>query len=54
MYIVSMTGQILEAFNKWDVRSVARAERWIADHNMIIYKCETTIMGDYVITVRSK
>lgn len=54
MYIVSMGGQILAEFDRWDIRSVARAEAWVRDHGMIIFKCETLITGAFVMTVRSR
>ena len=53
MYIVSMTGEVLAEFNKWDVRTVGMAERWITDNGYVIFKCEMTILGTYVVTVRS-
>ena len=53
MYIVSMAGEILATFDKWDVRSVVKAEQWITDHGYFIWKCETTILGTYVVTVKS-
>ena len=52
MYIVSMSGCILVSFDKWDVRSVSRAERWIKEKGYVIWKCELTVTGDYVITVK--
>lgn len=52
MYIVNMVGQLLVSFNKWDVRSVPAAERWIKEHGYVIWKCEV-IHGEYVVTVRS-
>ena len=52
MYIVSMAGDVLAEFDRWDVRSVAKAEAWIKDHGFFIWKCELTIMGAYVVTVR--
>lgn len=52
MYIVSMSGQILAEFDRWDIRSVARAEAWIRDHNAVLFKCETLITGAFVMTVR--
>ena len=52
MYIVSMAGAVLASFDKWDVRSVAKAERWIADNHYVIWKCETTIMGTVLVTVK--
>lgn len=54
MYIVNMRGEVLVEFDRWDVRSVARAERWIADHGFVIWKCELTVLGAYVVTVRSR
>ena len=53
MYIVSMSGEVLLELDRWDVRSVARAEAWIKDHGYFIWKMELTIMGTYVVTVRS-
>ena len=52
MYIVSMAGEVLMVFDKWDIRSVAKAEQWIKEHGFIIWKCETTIFGTYVVTVK--
>lgn len=54
MYIISMAGEVLAEFDRWDVRSVARAENWIKDHGFIIWKCELTVLGAYVVTVRSR
>ena len=53
MYIVNMAGVVLAEFDRWDVRSVARAEAWIKEHGFYIWKCELTILGAYVVTVRS-
>lgn len=52
MYIVSMAGVVLASFDKWDVRSVALAERWISDNHYVIWKCETTILGTVLVTVK--
>ena len=52
MYIVSMAGVVLASFDKWDVRSVAKAERWISDNHYVIWKYETTILGTVLVTVR--
>ena len=54
MYILSMGGRVLATFDKWDVSSVAKAERWITDHGYVIWKCEISIMGTYLVTVRSR
>lgn len=54
MYILSMGGRVLATFDKWDVSSVAKAEKWIADHGFVIWKCEISIMGTYLVTVRSR
>lgn len=53
MYIVSMAGIVLASFDKWDVRSVAKAERWISEHGFVIWKCEVSVMGTYIVTVKS-
>lgn len=52
MYIVSMSGRILAEFDRWDIRSVAKAESWVRDHGTSIYKCETLITGAFVMTVQ--
>ena len=52
MYIVNMAGVVLAEFDRWDVRSVARAEKWIAEHGYVIWKCELTVLGAYVVTVK--
>ena len=52
MYIVSMAGVVLASFDKWDVRSVAKAERWISHNHYVIWKYETTILGTVLVTVR--
>lgn len=52
MYIYDMFGLLLAKFDENDIRSVARAEAWLKDHNKVIYKCETTILGIWVIIVR--
>lgn len=52
MYIVSMAGIVLASFDKWDVRSVARAERWMKENGYVIWKCETTILGTVLVTVK--
>ena len=51
MYIVSLAGVILASFDKWDVRSVAKAEQWIKDHNCFIWKCEM-LNGAYYVIVK--
>lgn len=53
MYIVSMSGEVLAEFDKWDISSVAKAEKWILDHGCVIWKCELTVSGTYVITVKN-
>ena len=53
MYIVNMAGVVLAEFDRWDISSVARAERWIAEHGLVIWKCELTVLGAYVVTVKS-
>ena len=52
MYIANMAGEVLAEFDRWDVRSVARAEKWIAEHGYFIWKCELTVLGAYVVTVK--
>lgn len=52
MYIVSMRGEILAEFDRWDIRSVAKAEAWIRDHGAVLFKCETLITGAFVMTVK--
>ena len=52
MYIVSMAGVVLASFDKWDVRSVAKAERWISENHYVIWKYETTILGTVLVTVK--
>ena len=54
MYILSMGGRVLATFDKWDVSSVAKAEKWISDNGYVIWKCEISIMGTYLVTVRSR
>ena len=54
MYILSMGGRVLAMFDKWDVSSVAKAEKWISDNGYVIWKCEVSIMGTYLVTVRSR
>lgn len=54
MYILSMKGEVLAEFDKWDISSVAKAERWISDHGFFIWKCEVSVMGIYLVTVRSR
>lgn len=51
MYILSMAGVTLASFDKWDISSVAKAERWIKEHGYIIWKCEI-INGMYYVIVR--
>ncbi len=53
MYIVNMAGEILMEYDRWDVRSVAKAENWIKDHGFVIWKCEVSVMGTYIVTVKS-
>ena len=52
MYIVSLAGDVLISFDKWDIRSVARAELWIRHHHYYIFKYEC-VQGTTYITVRS-
>lgn len=52
MYILSMAGVVLASFDKWDVRSVAKAERWISDNHYVIWKYETSILGTVLVTVK--
>ena len=54
MYILSMGGRVLVTFDKWDLSSVAKAEKWISDNGYVIWKCEVSIMGTYLVTVRSR
>lgn len=51
MYIMSMAGETLASFNKWDIKSVAMVENWIKDHGYYIWKCEI-FNGEYYIIVR--
>lgn len=53
MFILSMSGEVLAQFNKWDLKSVTQAETWIAEHGMVIVKCGT-IMGTFIVTVIRK
>ena len=53
MYIVSMSGVVLAVYDRWDVRSVGKAEKFISEKNLVIWKCELLETGAYVITVRS-
>ena len=53
MYIVSMSGVVLAVYDRWDVRSVAKAEQFISEKSLVIWKCELLETGVYVITVRS-
>lgn len=52
MFIFNMFGDQLAHFNRWDVRSVAYAERWISVHGFVIWKIETTVNGDIVVIVK--
>lgn len=52
MFILSMSGSILAAFDKYDIKSVRLAEAWIKHHRYFIYKFET-IQGNTYITVKS-
>ena len=54
MYIVMLGGQLLKEFDRWNIRSVARAEAWIRDHGMVICRCEILVTGACVLTVRSR
>ena len=54
MYIVLLGGKLLKEFDRWDIRSVARAEAWIREHGMVICRCECLGSGACVLTVRSR
>lgn len=51
MYIVSMKGEVLASFDKWNIKSVEIAEAWIKHHRYYIYSL-VTIHGETYITVR--
>lgn len=52
MRILDIYGKCLAFFDPFDISSVAKAERWIKDHGLYIWKCELC-RGIYTITVRS-
>lgn len=54
MFILSMMGKVLAVYSAYDLKSVQLAEAWIRDHNMVIFSCETTEQGIYVITVKER
>ena len=54
MFILSMMGRVLAVYSAYDLKSVQLAETWIRDHNMVIFSCETTQQGIYVITVKER
>lgn len=51
MYIYSIRGELLQEFNRYDVRSVAIAEAWIKHHGLVIWKMEI-VSGIVILTVK--
>lgn len=54
MFILSIMGKVLAVYSAYDLKSVQLAETWIQEHNMMIFSCETTEQGIFVITVKER